>query len=72
MKSLSLCIEKKLRGHRGCDCMDVQLPMQSVPISTNIARSNPAHGEAYSVQHYVIKFVKFAVSHLFSRVSATN
>ena len=31
--------------------------MQSVPITTNVARSNPAHGEVYSIQHYVIKFV---------------
>ena len=31
--------------------------MQSVPISTKIASSNPAHGEVYSIQHYVINFV---------------
>jgi hypothetical protein len=30
--------------------------MQSVPITTNVS-SNPAHGEVYSIQHYVIKFV---------------
>ena len=34
---------------------DLQLPMQSVPIATNIASSNAVHGEVYSVQHYVIK-----------------
>jgi hypothetical protein len=31
--------------------------MQSVPITTNVASSNPAHGEVYSIQHYVITFV---------------
>ena len=31
--------------------------MQSVPISTKIVSLNPAHGEVYSIQHYVIKFV---------------
>ena len=30
--------------------------MQSVPITTNVVSSNPAHGEVYSIQHYVIKF----------------
>jgi hypothetical protein len=33
------------------------LYMQSVAITTNVASSNPAHGEVYSIQHYVIKFV---------------
>ena len=47
------------RGRCGHDCMvlDLQLPMQSVSISTNVARSNLAHGEVYLIQHYVIKFV---------------
>jgi hypothetical protein len=31
--------------------------MQSVYITTNVVSSNPAHGEVYSIQHYVIKFV---------------
>ena len=31
--------------------------MQSVPITTNIVSLNRAHGEVYSIQHYVIKFV---------------
>ena len=31
--------------------------MQSVPITTKIVSSNLAHGEVYSIQHYVIKFV---------------
>ena len=37
--------------------LDLQLPMQSVPITTNVVSLNPAHGEVYSIQHDVIKFV---------------
>ena len=35
--------------------MDLQLPMQSIPITTNVVSSNPAQ----AVQHYVIKFVSY-------------
>ena len=28
-----------------------------MPITTNIASSNPVHDEVYSIQHYVAKFV---------------
>jgi hypothetical protein len=31
--------------------------MQSVPITTNVVSSNPAHGAVFSIQYYVIKFV---------------
>jgi len=31
--------------------------MQSVPITTSLVSLNHAHGEVYSIQHYVIKFV---------------
>jgi hypothetical protein len=34
-----------------------QLPMQSVPMTTSVVRSNPTHGMVYSIQHYLIKFV---------------
>jgi hypothetical protein len=38
--------------------LDLQLPMQSVPIITPAVVSlNPPHGNLYSIQHYVIKFV---------------
>ena len=37
--------------------MDLQLPVQSVFITTKVLSSNPVHGEEYSIQHYVIKFV---------------
>jgi len=33
------------------------LPVQSVPITTKGVSANPVHGEVYSMQHYVIKFV---------------
>jgi hypothetical protein len=36
--------------------LDLQLPMQSVPITTNVG-SNTTRGKVYLVQHYVIKFV---------------
>ena len=35
---------------------DLQLPVQSV---SKVVNSNPAHGEVYSIQHYVIKFVSY-------------
>ena len=35
---------------------DLQLPVQSVHITIKVVSSNPVHGEAYSMQHYVIKF----------------
>jgi hypothetical protein len=31
--------------------------MQSVAITTNVASSNPVHGEVDSMQPYVVKFV---------------
>jgi hypothetical protein len=37
--------------------LDLQLPMQSMHIITSAVSSNPAHGEVYPIQHYVIKFV---------------
>jgi hypothetical protein len=36
--------------------MDLQLPVQSVSIITNV-NLNPAHGEVYLIQHYVVKCV---------------
>jgi len=28
-----------------------------VPITTKVVSSNPVHGQVYSIQHYVIKFI---------------
>jgi hypothetical protein len=36
---------------------EIQLPVQSVTITTEVVSLNPAHDEEYSIQHYVIKFV---------------
>ena len=46
-------------GNRGCHGGDHMIvgPMQSVPTTTNVVSLNSAHGEVYSIQHYMIKFV---------------
>jgi hypothetical protein len=36
--------------------VELQLPTQSVPITTNVVSSNHAHGEVYSI-HFGIQFV---------------
>jgi hypothetical protein len=36
---------------------DLQLPAQSVPVTTKVVSLNTVHGEVCSIQHYVIKFV---------------
>ena len=37
--------------------LDLELPMQSVPMTPEVVSSNPVHGKVYSIQHYVMKFV---------------
>ena len=37
--------------------LDLQLLMQSVPITTNVVSSNPTDCEVYSIQPYLIKFI---------------
>jgi len=37
--------------------LDLQLPVQSVPVTTKVVSSNPVHGKVYSIQYYLIKFV---------------
>ena len=37
--------------------LDLQLPRQSVPVTTEVESLNSTHGEVYSIQFYVIKFV---------------
>ena len=39
--------------------LDLQLPVQSVPITTKVVSSNPFHGKEYSIQQCVIKFVNY-------------
>jgi hypothetical protein len=37
-----------VRGSHGHDSMDIQLPVQSEPITTKVV-SDPTHGEVYSM-----------------------
>ena len=37
--------------------LDLQLPVQSIPIMTKVESLDPVRGEVYLIQHYVIKFV---------------
>jgi hypothetical protein len=37
--------------------LDLQLPLQSVCITTEVVSLNPVHGEVYWTKHYVIKVV---------------
>ena len=47
-----------VRGHRGRDRMvDLQLPVQSMPITIKVVSSNPVHDDVYWMLHYVMKFV---------------
>jgi hypothetical protein len=51
----------------------ILLPIQSVPITTDVVSSNHAHGEVYSIQHYVIKFINHrSVVSRGTPVSSTN
>ena len=50
-----IAISQGRGGSHGRDRM--ALPVQSVPITTEVLSSNPIHGEVYSIPHYVIKFV---------------
>jgi hypothetical protein len=55
--------------------LDLQLPVQSVSITTKVVSLNPIHGEVYLIQHYVIKFVndmRQAIYSLTSNPSISN
>jgi hypothetical protein len=52
--------------------LDLQLPVQSVPITTKVVSSKPVHGEVYSIQHYVIKFVSSSKFLMVSEIKGTN
>jgi hypothetical protein len=58
----TLQIKLKIKQHerrRGRDRMvvDLQLPVQSVPITTEVVSSSPIHDEVYSMQRNVITFI---------------
>ena len=46
------------RSDRDHMAVGLQLPVQSVSITTNVVSSTPVHGEVYSIQHYVIVYVR--------------
>ena len=52
--------------------LDLQLPMQSVSITTNVVSSNPAHGELYSIQHYAINLRQVGGFHPVKSTNKTN
>jgi hypothetical protein len=53
---LPLCVNTLV--HIGDFYLDTkEISIQSVPITTKVVSSNPVHGQVYSIQHYVIKFV---------------
>jgi hypothetical protein len=56
------------RGRRDRVHMDLQLPMQLVPITTKVVSSNHAHGEVYSIQHHEIKFVNAQKAESFAKL----
>ena len=68
---MSSSTRRNLHG-RGRMVDGFKLPMQSVPITTNIVSSNRVHGEVYSIQHYVIKFVSDLRQVGGTLVSSTN
>ena len=68
---MSSSTRRNLHG-RGRMVVGFKLPMQSVPITTNIVSSNRVHGEVYSIQHYVIKFVSDLLQDGGTLVSSTN
>ena len=45
---------------------------QSLPILTKVVSSNPVHGDVYSMQRYVIKFVRSVVFFHGTPVSSIN
>ena len=42
--------------------LDLQLPVQSVPITTKVVSSNPVHGEMYSIQQFVSDLIATGLS----------
>ena len=53
--------------------LDLQLPVQSVQITTKVLSSKLVHGDLYSIQHYVINLsVTYDRSVVFSRFSVSS
>ena len=45
--------ERAFPGLSSYGILNLQLQVQSVPITTKVVSSNLAHGEVYSMQHYM-------------------
>ena len=43
--------------NRTLTCQSRKFLLCTTPITTKVVSSNPAHGEVYSIQHFVIKFL---------------
>jgi hypothetical protein len=56
-RSVLLVEETRVPGENFRYNFNLQLPMQSVPITTKVLSSRPVHGDVYSIQCYVKKFV---------------
>jgi hypothetical protein len=51
-------VDNKVKSQQGWGSRDRNRMVHNyLPITTNLASSSPAHGELYSIQHYVIQFV---------------
>jgi hypothetical protein len=46
--------------------------MQSVPFNTKVVSLNPADGEVYSIQHYVLVCQRFVTGQWFSPVTPVS
>ena len=54
----NLNLNKNLFGNKEIMCeLNLQIRVQSVPITTKVMSWKPARGEVYSIQHYVVKLV---------------
>jgi uncharacterized 2Fe-2S/4Fe-4S cluster protein (DUF4445 family) len=63
-------IEQCLGG--GLCGRDCKVVVQSVPIITKVVSSSPAHGEMYSIQHYVINLLVTCGRQWFSPGTSAN
>ena len=56
--------------------LNLQLPVQSLPITTYVVSLNPMHGEEYLIKHYVIKVFQWLATDLWfslgTPISATK
>ena len=55
--------------------MDIQLPVESVPVITKVVSLNPSYGKVYLIQQLCDKVMRFVAGRWFSQgtpVSSTN